>query len=152
MVFCSQSLSCFFLDLASHKLGPFDGKGYFSLCPPCWMVKIMSRKLKWIDFRYYFLFTLIFDVDKSDVKYILWCQIGRLHAGKNLQTNFRKWQFLTMFSTESNHREGRGGGSQKTPNLDYVIHGCSLTLQQLTCRINKSLSWPSLFNSNIVNP
>ena len=34
----------------------------------------------------------------------------------------RKWQFLITFSTESNHKGGRGGG-QKTPNLDYIIHG-----------------------------
>ena len=38
----------------------------------------------------------------------------------------RKWQFLITFSTESNHKGGRGGG-QKPQNLDYVIHGCSLT-------------------------
>ena len=37
----------------------------------------------------------------------------------------RKWQFLITFSTKSNQKGGRGGG-QKTQNLDYVIHGCSL--------------------------
>ena len=36
----------------------------------------------------------------------------------------KKWQFLITFSTERNHKRGRGG--QKTPNLDYVIHRCSL--------------------------
>ena len=36
------------------------------------------------------------------------------------------WQFLITFITESNHKGGRGGGGQKTPNLDYVIHRCSL--------------------------
>ena len=38
----------------------------------------------------------------------------------------RKWQFLITFSTESNHKGGRGGG-HKPQNLDYVIHGCSLS-------------------------
>ena len=42
----------------------------------------------------------------------------------------RKWQFLIMFSTESNHK-GEGKGGQKTPNLDYVIHGWSLGLTDL---------------------
>ena len=45
----------------------------------------------------------------------------------------RKWQFFITFSTESNHKGERGGGEgQKTQNLDYVIHGCSLTKIVLT--------------------
>ena len=44
----------------------------------------------------------------------------------------RKWQFLITFSTESNHKGGRGG--QKTPNLDYVMHGCSLELPESNIR------------------
>ena len=37
---------------------------------------------------------------------------------------------LLTFSTKSNHKGGRGGG-QKTPNLGYVIHGCSLSKSRL---------------------
>ena len=41
-----------------------------------------------------------------------------------LSTFIRKWQFLIMLSTESNHkREGMVG--EKAQNLDYVIHGWS---------------------------
>ena len=37
----------------------------------------------------------------------------------------RKWQFFITFITEGNHK-GEGRDGQKTPNLDYVIHGWSL--------------------------
>ena len=40
----------------------------------------------------------------------------------------KKGQFLITFSTERNHKRGRGG--QKTPNLDYVIYGCSLVMDK----------------------
>ena len=46
----------------------------------------------------------------------------------------RKGQFLITFSTESNHKGGRGGG-QKNQNLDYVIHGCSPTSSILEQRL-----------------
>ena len=37
---------------------------------------------------------------------------------------------MITFSTESNHK-----GGQKTPNLDYVIHGCSLSKCQIKWEI-----------------
>ena len=55
--------------------------------------------------------------------------LGNIHVLRNHKGGgVRKWQFLITFSTESNHKGGRGG-DQKTQNLDYVIHGCSLGTQ-----------------------
>ena len=52
----------------------------------------------------------------------------------------RKCQFLITFSTESNHKGERGG--QKTPNLDYVIHGCSPSKKWL---LDQSFRWQKMF-------